>query len=197
MAGKWLLAFLVMLLASVSGCGYSWLGSNNPWNAKGVQSVYIQTLRNDTLKAGVEVPFTSALVKEFAKGGRFKIVSNELDADAVVSGSVATASSAVGGSTTVPAITKDKVALATLEDYVIATDYTASASIIVNLTRKVDGKVLWSQTLNRSKSYPGNNRYGLQGTTSVLINSSQEQFALIEIARFLASDAYENMLEAF
>ena len=96
-----------------------------------------------------------------------------------------------------PAITKDKVALATLEDYVIATDYTASASIIVNLTRKVDGKVLWSQTLNRSKSYPGNNRYGLQGTTSVLINSSQEQFALIEIARFLASDAYENMLEAF
>ena len=179
-----------------SACGYGFRSRSNPWADKGVTKVYVQTLTNNTLSAGVEVPFTSALVKEFARGGRLKLVSNEADADAVIEGSVDSFGSTANSTTTVSALAPADPQAQGLTDAVIAVEYVVNASITVRLVKRHGGR-LWEQQFSRPKVYPAGNRFGLQGSTASLINSSQEAIALDEIAEFIASDVHDTMLEAF
>lgn len=188
-----ILVFAFSLLAS--GCGYGWRGKDNPWAAKGIHKIYIRVVDNNTLRAGVEIPFTSALVKEFERGGKFKVVSDESDADAFVISTVGSFGSTIGPMTSVASLTMDPEAQG-LSDMLVASEYVAQANITVSLVDK-EKKVLWVQQFGRPKVYPAGNRFGLPGTTSALINASQEQMALQEIVLFIASDVYDTMVEAF
>jgi curli biogenesis system outer membrane secretion channel CsgG len=191
------LAALLVFSIFAANCGYQWQGVGNPWARQGVERIYVETLSNETLRTGVESLFTGALLKEIARGKRLRLVNNIKDADAILSGSVITVESAINSSTTVPAIANKDLDATALDTVVIAADYSAYASVNVQLLRRKDSKVLWSQSFSRSRIYPSGNRFGLPGTTSVLINSSQEQIALTEIAQFIASDAHDMLLEAF
>src|SRR4051812_1907513 len=104
------LSFALALACLFSGCGYTWQGTSNPWAAQGVKKVFVRTLTNNTLRPGMEVEFTSALVKEFSRGQRLKVVADEKDADAFVDGEVTNASSTVNNSLPITSITKDKAA---------------------------------------------------------------------------------------
>lgn len=179
-----------------SSCGYSFRSRSNPWASKGIKKVYVRTLTNNTLNAGVEVAFTSALVKEVARGGRFKLVGNESDADAVIYGTVDSFASTMSAPTTVVALAPNDPQAQALSDFVIAAEYVVNAAITVSLV-KPKGPVLWSQQFTRPKVYPAGNRFGLQGSTSSLINSSLESLARDEIAQFVASDVLDTMMEAF
>jgi hypothetical protein len=189
-----IIAFAVTVALASAGCGYGFRGRKNPWAAKGVTRVYIPMMINNSLRNGVEVVFTSAFVKEFARGGAFKIVSDEKQADAVVQGTINTFSSAINSLSSVSSLSQDPQAQS-LSDMVLAAEYVANASVTVQLVKK--GAVLWTQSFNRPKIYPAGNRFGLQGDTSALINSSQEAIALRDISTFIASDTYDTMLEAF
>ena len=180
----------------VSGCGYSWQATNNPWKSQGIEKVYVNIMTNNSLRAGVEVPFTSAFVKAFSRGNKLKVVSSEADADAVLEATIESVDTTISSATTVPSLTTEKEA-SELSDMVIATEYAASASVSVRLQRTRDKVILISQNMARTKIYPSNNRFGLSGTTSVLINESQQQLALNEIAAVIAGDAYDTMLESF
>jgi hypothetical protein len=187
--------FIIFLSLGFSGCGYSWQSKKNPWRGDGIEKVYIQTLTNNTLRVGLEVSMTSALIREFERGAKFRVVSDPKDADAVVKGTI----DSIGNThtdVTVSAITNDPAA-AGLSDAVIASEYTASATVSIWLERNRDRQTLWRQTFSRQKVYPSGNRFGLPGTTSSLINASQEKLALDEVAGFIAGDAYDTMLEAF
>lgn len=187
---------MVWVAAMVSGCGYSWQGINNPWRAHGVERIYVRTLTNNTLIAGAEVPFTSALVKQFVQGKRLLLVGREEDADAVLLGTLLQAESRINTDTTVSQISRATETRG-FSEMVIASDYVAVATIDVQLVRRRDKRMLWNQSFSGSKIYPGNNRFGVQGSTSSLINSSQEAMALSDLSVLLASDAYDTMLEAF
>ncbi|MEW6056540.1 MAG: LPS assembly lipoprotein LptE [Bdellovibrionota bacterium] len=187
---------LLGFLLSSSGCGYTWRNKSNPWKAQKVERVYIKAMINNTLRSGLEVPFTSALIREFSRGPKVRIASNEENSDAVIESSLDAVGSSIGPTTTVDRLSQDPAARA-FNDYVIASEYSASATITVSLVRKQDKRVLWTRAFSESKTYPANNRFGLVGSTSALINSSQEQLALNEIAQVLASDAYDTMFEAF
>ncbi len=182
---------------AVGGCGYGFSGTKNPWAAKGIKTVYIQMMTNNSLQAGIEIPFTTALTQEFERGGKVRVISDENAADAVVKGTISSFSSVINpsGLTSVASITTDPAAQA-LSDMVIASEYIANASIEIQLVKK-GGIVVWSQSFNRPKVYPAGNRFGLPGTTSSLINASMEQLALVDIAGFIASDVYDTMFEAF
>jgi hypothetical protein len=148
------------------------------------------------LKSGIEVPFTSALVREFARGARIGVVTDEAAADAIVEGTVDNVVSEIRTSTTVDAISNQPAAK-NLTDLVIASDYVANATVTVRLRRANSKEVLWTQTFAQAKIYPGGNRFGQEGSTSALINSSQEYLALQTVAETIASDAYDTMLEGF
>ena len=187
----------VVLAIMSSGCGYSFSGLKNPWAAKGIKTVYIRMVINNSLKAGIEIPFTTALAKEFERGGKVRVVSDEKDADGIVIGLIGSFASIINpsGVTSVASLSNSPDAQA-LSDMLIASEYIAMANITVSLQKR-DGPVLWSQTFSRPKVYPAGNRFGLQGTTSALIDASQEQLSLVEIAGFMAGDVYDTMFEAF
>ncbi len=178
------------------GCGYHWQQKINPWKNRGIEKVYVEILKNNSLKAGAEVPFTSALVKMFSRGNKVRVVSEPTAADAIVQGAIDSISSSIGPRSTVPTLTTDPQA-ATISDMLVATEYQVSAALTVTLVDQKSKSVLWSQGFSGNKFYPGNNRFGLVGNTSALINDSQQQLALQDIAQILASDVYDTMLEVF
>lgn len=153
-------------------------------------------MTNNSLRPGVEVDFTSALLKEFSRGRRIRLVSDPKEADAFVEGTIEQVVSSIGPATTVSQISQEAGAQ-NLSEMVIATEYVASAVVNVRLVRKKDKATLWEQRFSSNKIYPANNRFGKEGVTSTLINDSQQTLALNEIAKTIASDAYDIMLEAF
>lgn len=161
-----------------------------------MKTLYIQSLVNNTLRSGIEIPMTSAIVREFVRGGRIKLVSRESEADAVLSGQIDSFGSDQLNHATAPQVANNDLTAQAIPNQLIASEYIARANITVNLTRK-DGKGLWAQAFGRPKVYPAGNLYGLQGTTSALRDASFEQFALADIAAFIASDIYDTMMEAF
>lgn len=193
---SFLVIVAVLISAAASGCGYGWQNSSNHWKEKGITKVYIREATNNTLITGVEAIFTSALVKEFARGNRIRLVSNEKEADAIVDPVVSSIATTFTPGT-VAQLAADDPRARELSDFVIASEYTVTAVMGVSLVRTRDNQVLWTQSFARPKVYPANNRFGLRGTTSTLINGSQEAIALGEIAQFLATDAYDAMFEAF
>jgi hypothetical protein len=189
-------AIAAICLLQLAGCGYQWQRKSTAWSNRGVHRVFVRSLLNNTLISGVEVPFSSALLREFARGERIGLVTDENAADALVTGIVNVVSSQPNSQTTVDVISNQPAAKS-LTDFVIASDYLVTATVTVRLERPKTGEVLWTQTFTQAKIYPGGNRFGQEGSTSSLINSSQEQLALSDIAQIIASDAYDTMLEAF
>lgn len=180
------------------GCGYGWSDRGNPWAKDGVSSVYVRAIINNSPHAGVEIPVMAALLKQFVQGKRIRMVNSEAEADSVLQGTISDFHSDISASNQVPAVAQpNDTTVQALSDQIIATEYRASATVSVVLTRKRDGKSLWAQSFSRGKTYPAGNRYGLIGTTSELIDASQERLALNDISDFIASDIYDTMLEAF
>jgi hypothetical protein len=188
---------VIVAVGLFSGCGYSFQGASSHWKAQGINRVFVRMLTNDTLHAGVEVTFTSALIKEFARNQRFRVVEDEKNADATIEGSVTSAEAIINSANGVTALSNNDPAAAILGDVNVATEYRATGSISVQLVRREPKSVVWTQSFYGEKIYQGNNRFGLSGTTSSLINASDQQLALNEVATQVASDAADTMLEGF
>lgn len=81
------LTALALLLAAVSGCGYSLVGraSNIPDD---IRRVYVESLDNQTNRSQVEQFLTRAIADEMVTRQRFAVVAGAAEADAVLSGTV-------------------------------------------------------------------------------------------------------------
>src|SRR4051812_27392627 len=101
---------LLAIAMFASGCGYTWQGTTNRWTAEKVDKIYVKMLVNNTLRPGIEVAFTSAILKTFARGQRIKLVSNENNADAVIDGTVTSLDSVANAPAPVTSITQDPAA---------------------------------------------------------------------------------------
>lgn len=193
---RWLIT-ASLLAVILAGCGYGFRSRANTWENEGIRRIYIEPLVNNTLRPGVEVVFTSALLKEFAQGGRIALVNDKKGADAVLTGTLVNVESRIFSQTTADQVSKDPPPGQGLDStFVIATEYTASALINMQLQR-VDGTPLWSQGFSRSRIYPAANQGGDIGNTGVLINESRMSMALGEIATFLAVEVHDLFFERF
>jgi hypothetical protein len=56
---------------------------------------------------------------------------------------------------------------------------------------------LWSGGFSKSKPFPANNQLGVFGTTSALINESEFDRVLRDLAEGIAADMHESMLAGF
>jgi hypothetical protein len=182
----------------LSGCGYGFRSGDNIWAKEKVRTVYVQALENNTLHAGIETIFTSAIIKEFSQGGRITLVSNPNEADATIEGAVDETTIMPAASTTADQVAKGLPPGQGLDPtYVVAQEYVSTARITLRLKRKSDGKVLWSQSFGNRRLYPAENKGGDIGNTGVLVNESRWQMSLQQIANAVAIDAHDLFFESF
>ncbi|HRK03092.1 MAG TPA: LPS assembly lipoprotein LptE [Oligoflexia bacterium] len=191
---------LVVVLGCLqAGCGYNWQGTSNLWAKEKIEKIYIRTLDNKTLTAGVETFFTSAIIREFSKGRRLTITTSEGDADAVLWGTIESVDNtgSPGADIELGQVSTESGA-GQLDRVPIFSEYVATAFLNINLTRRRDGEVVWNGGFGHpGYQYPGSARFGLPGTTSSLINDSQFKLALEEVAKTIATDVHDTLLERF
>ncbi len=207
-------------LWGASGCGYTLQTSKNSHLAKsGIRRVYVRNFLNNTYKPGIENVIYNSLSKTLASQRRVELVQHESEADAVIEGSVdqasATAASSIPASSlqTVGVVSTDPL----LQSAIVASNYGALLTCSFKLTRpqqpglsvskvldEIPGKpsgvgrqVLWFSTFSRSKNFPGANQLGVGGETAPLINDSEFDRALSEIATSMMMDVHEAMLDLF
>ena len=80
-----LILCLVLIGISILGCGYGLIGrtSNLPSD---INTIFVQTLENQTTRQQINLILTDAIVQEFVTRRRFVISSSASTADAILGG---------------------------------------------------------------------------------------------------------------
>ena len=190
----------------ISSCGYHLQNSHSALVEKeNVRKVYVRPLTNNTYKPGVENWVYNALLRHLSAHRAIRIVDRMDDADGWVSGSVDTATQAIASLTPLTATTQPNVpTISTTSPFnqiPVGTSNLATLSCTFILT-KIDSithakKVLWSSAFARQRTFPTNNQIGVLGTTSALINESEFDRTLKDIAERMMEDVNESMLAMF
>ena len=189
-----------MVLGLFAGCGYTLQNSKKAvLNREGITKIYVSPLANNTFKPGVENLVYNELIKALASHGRVTVVHREEEADATLTGTVSDASYSVTAGTDSNSIFPSTRTAAI--EITIATEYQATMSCNFTLERlarssRPPGKV-WNSSFVRTKKFPGNNQKDEFGTTSSLINESEFDRALHDIAASMMGDVHESMLAMF
>lgn len=194
---------LIFGVTSVSGCGYSLQNSQSQLYLKeGIRKVYVVPLGNLTYKAGVEMMVYNSMVRILAAHKRIILVQSPEDADAILSGTVGVASYVGSASAGVQNLTGviQGASLPT-STFAVASTYNATLTCSLSLSRahpKPGSKSqIWAGSFSRSKQFPGSNQVNVPGTTSPLINESEFDRALQDIARGMMEIMHESMLAMF
>ena len=197
------LAMAISLLGG--GCGYGFQNSKNPLAVKeGITKIYVEPLVNNTYKAGVENVVYNNLIRTLTSHRRVVLVRHRGDADAFLQGTVQTASYVQNAGTSVAGLSPQGLAASLslpTQSYVVSTEYMATLGCSFYLTRRVipKGKVglVWSASFGRQEPFPGANQLDVPGTTSALINESEFERALEDLAHKMMDDVHESMLAMF
>ena len=182
-----------------SACGYTLQNSKNPALTKeGIHKIYVEPLVNNTYKAGVENTVYNALVKKISSHEHVKLVRSAEDADAVIKGTVASAEYTSSALTTASQLAPIGTGPSNI---LVASQYNALLTCTFDLYRaKKDGThgdYLWGSQFSRTKFFPANTQLGTLGTTSALINDSEFDRTLSDLAESMMSDVHESMLGLF
>lgn len=199
----------VLFVLGMTGCGYTFQGTQNPLlNLYGIRKVYISPLVNDTFKPGVENLVYNELLRVISANQRVRVVSLTEDADAVLDGNVTAAAYTVNAGTQSGSLYPQTAEIrkriqAPPDGIPVAGEYSATLNCSFKLTLRHDrqgspvNQILWSSPFSRSKVFPSNTQLGPFGTTSGLINDSEFDRALRDLARVMMQDVHENMLAMF
>jgi len=182
------------------GCGYTLQGSRNELLEKeNIRRIYVQPMKNSTFKAGVEHVVYNALIRTLVAGRRVSIVKLPEEADAILIGSIVTAFAAISGSTNMTSLQPGNVFAD--DKIVVGTIYVATLNCSFSLVRRNvppgQRATVWSSSFSRTKSYPAAIQLDVPGTTSSLINESEFDRALGDLAGSMMLDLHESMLAMF
>lgn len=161
-----------LLLLSLWGCGYSLEGRRTSLPQE-IRTIAIPTMTNQTLEAGIENPFTRAMIREFNLEGRLKVVRDK-KADSILEGSIQdfTISSIAYGADG------------------LAVTYRSEVTLGVILRRLDTGEILWeAPSMREIQEY--------RVTSNVLTNEARKQKAIEEIARQLAEAVHNRVVNRF
>jgi hypothetical protein len=192
-------AFLLLIGMGMSGCGYHLRGNTRPFfDQNHIHNLYVAPVKNNSYKAGVEITVYNALRKRIALGGYVRIVDKKSDADATFSATVIDASYTPAAITTGDQITADGgTTYSKLSSVQIAKSYNVNLSVQFRLDQEHPAKLLWGDQINRGQSFPATVYIGALGSTSALINESDFERALGELATAIVTDAEESVNTIF
>ena len=134
------LFYAVLLLVTMTGCGYTLVGQGNL--PEHIKMIAIPVFENTTLEEGIEQEITSAVVQEFVRGGKVKLVSED-KADAVLTGKIT-------------AYKTEGVQYQNVDDKTEVTTYKLTVTVVVELKDLVNDTVLWKNDgLSEDEDYEG------------------------------------------
>jgi hypothetical protein len=183
-------AFSGVLSGALSGCAYS-MGIEDRRLPEGYKLVSVPVFKNTTQEVGVEVPFTNAMIREFARSQVAKVVDKS-EAQVVLEGTVDRVTYEVSNSCT------RGVGCPIPGNTMLNSEYRVTVSAKMVLKRASDGRALWSQDFSGQKIYPAP-RIGLAGLNSAnaLYNHSSRQENLSAIAGDMMAEAHGRLTENF
>ena len=162
----------VLTLFTFSRCGYHFPGRGEFLTPE-IQGIAIPIFINQTTEVGIENYFTAALVEEFNRSKRIRLVREER-ADATIKGTIKSYRS-------VP-ITFDATGQ--------VQEYRCTATVGVSLVEKESGDVLWGPLeLQDSEEYSAD--------PNILVTESREGEAVKRIAEDLMEEVHEGIFEGF
>ena len=171
---KQIFVYIFCLGLLLSGCGYTLVGQGNL--PEHIETIAIPVFKNDTLEEGVEETLTNAVIDEFVRGGKLKLVSED-KADAILSGIVKTY--------------KNKEAV-TYDDQNNVSSYKVTVTVDIRLEDLVEDTVLWEKEgLSENADYAGGDDVGLTE------EKENEREALEQLAEDLAQEIRTLSTEGF
>ncbi len=192
--------------ALMGACGYTFQHSNNPLLTRyGVRKVHVAPIQNATFKAGVENVVYNEALKVIAAHRRVILVQNRADADAILQGVVSEATYVKSATTTADQLFPTARLLGTIKrpsaNLQVATEYSArlSTQFSLRLTRPRLGEKeeIWAGSFAKAQAFPANNQLSVYGTTGHLINESEFDRTLKDLAESLVYNLHESMLALF
>lgn len=185
-----------IIISVLSACGYHFQGRDNPLKELGVEKIYVAQFRNSTFRPGVEQLFSTAMIREIQKSRSFQLVSSEEQADAVLTGEVATADATLSSSKSVDISDVKKVD--------VATEYNSAVSCLITLKDRRD-RVIFSQSVSGNKIFPGatdipgasSTSSRDAGATNSLVNDSEQRLAIQFLASEMMASVYQRMIDTF
>lgn len=204
-------AFTLILALAASACGYGLQGTENALlEREGIRRVYIAPFENQSFKPGVESRVRDAVLRRISAQNRVRIVESEDRADAKLIGTVTSAGYGHNADTGIEQL--PNASLVNGDFYKgrsVATEYKASLGCNFSLLKRVSARSketgqlqekfmpLWGASLTREKLFAGNNQPGVFGTTSMLINESEFERALGDLAESMTGDLHESIFSMF
>ncbi|OFZ22031.1 MAG: hypothetical protein A2X94_16405 [Bdellovibrionales bacterium GWB1_55_8] len=195
-----LFSFLALLLAGTGCSGYHFQGSYNPLlEQEGVRRVYVAPLVNNSYKAGVENLVYNALIRALSAGKRVTLVRHPEESDAVLQGVITAAH--YSGSAPVLASRRPPGVPTVDPNVQVFTQYTTVLDCSFALNRRIvpPGKTptIWQAGFSRAKPFPSAVQLDVPGATTALINESEFERALADLAADMMADVHESMLATF
>lgn len=197
------LFILGLAFGSFIGCGYSFQNTRNPLKTQeGVEKIYVSPLLNNTYKAGVESVVYNNLIRVLASHRRVEIVKSLKEADASLDGVIVGASYVGISGTHVSDLSPGGVGQGLpTSGFAVSSIYSATLICSFSLNRRKElpnkSSLLWSSTFSRNKPFAAANQLDVPGTTSPLINESEFERAIGDLARSMMDDVHESMLALF
>jgi hypothetical protein len=181
------LFYLFVILLGLTGCSYH-LGNPEKAVPGGYRQLAVPIFRNLTTEPGIEVPFTNALINEFARGRVARVVDPSR-AEAVVEGTITNLSYISSGDTTSQSKPKEVV---------LRTNYLILMTVKVTLKRLSDKKVLWTSNFSGQKTYtaPQVTLAGIN-TVNPIYNLSARRQNIDLMANDMMIEAHERLSENF
>ena len=192
------LLLAAFLLPVAPGCGYARRTSRTPslLSRAGISRIYIHPVRNQTLRPAVENAVYSQLVRMLSSTPGLRPVNSPELADAELDGVVINAARSVSGEIKASDLNPKQVGSAQL---LVASEYQAQLECQFSLTSTSAGKKtqVWSGTFSRTRPFPANSQIGPLGSTGALINESEFDRALREMAESMMADVNDSMFAMF
>jgi hypothetical protein len=187
----------IAIFGSLVGCGYTLRGNTRPFFEKyQIRTLYVEPVKNNSYKAGIEITVYNALRKRLVQGGYLRLVDSPKGADASMAAEVTDASytpQGISSSDQIAPIGEGP------KNIPISTSYNVNLRIRFKLIdeQKPSRPALWADELSRSKSFPASTYFGALGSTSALINESEFEKVLVDLSNNLVYDAEESINTIF
>lgn len=183
------LSFLALTF-SLSACAYRF-GFSERTLPGGYTQVAIPVFRNLSEDVGVEMPFTNALIRRFARSQVAHVTDKE-SSPLILEGTIVKINTNYGAQ-----VTRDQ--LPTLpQDAVLTTEYRIVVTADLILRRKSDEKVVWQGRFSNEKVYAAP-RIGapLLNSANATYNHAARMQTISQLAEEMMSEAHDRITENF
>lgn len=194
--GQLISVFLVLryliypLFLVVCACGYKF-GLADRALPGGYTQVAIPVFKNTSSDVGIEIPFTNALIRRFARSQVARVTEKDLS-PLVLEGTIEAIDTKPG-----PAVTSAE--LKTLPDgAVLTTEYRLIVAARMILKRRSDEKVIWQGRFTNEKVYAAP-RLGKEvlNSANATYNQSVRMETISQIAEEMMAEAHDRITENF